>query len=161
MYMFACMPKWLIGAIRSVLKLKPYSHILRNSADLASALKYVEAGYEDMLFKVDVKDFFMSGSASELIHDVTTCHGEPIFDSSTQKAVSSALKVLLEHQYAKHPSQPENVRRVVKGTGQGLLHSGDVSDLALRIGVKENGQALSSYKNNMALNYSKGSRMLC
>ena len=67
-----------------------YSHILRDRSELSSALKHIVAEPDDTLFKVDVKDFSMSGSAPELVHEITTCQH------------ASCLRHILKEQFAQH-----------------------------------------------------------
>ena len=73
----------------------------------------------------------MSGSATQLIYDSTHVNDAPFFSNDIMNDVRSAMTVSLGHQYAAHSRLPGRLFRVVCGSGQGILHSGDIADLSL------------------------------
>ena len=74
--------------------------------------------------KLDLKDYFMSGSSQELSSLCTDFLG-----TNTSSLEGRVCKYLLDNQYVTHDSLgPNEVLKVVLGTGMGCAHSGDLSD---------------------------------
>ena len=73
--------------------------------------------------RVDIEDFFMSGTVDDLVS--TTI---PLIPLCRRDTVRKALTFLLNHQYVVSDLIPERTYKVVKGTGIGLRHSGAVAD---------------------------------
>ena len=79
------------------------------------------------------KDYFLSGSAEELIHD--SMRG---FDRSGRSTLlADCLWCLLDQQFVESGSIL-GLWKVVTGSGQGLGHSGDLADWALYLKAEKN-----------------------
>ena len=80
--------------------------------------------FPDCIFwKLDVKDFYLMGTADELGFLV-------IPDGPEFEYLRIALAFLLQHQYV-ISEWVDGAYTAITGTGRGLCHSGDVADLAL------------------------------
>ncbi|CAK0897413.1 unnamed protein product [Prorocentrum cordatum] len=76
--------------------------------------------------KVDLKEFFMSGAAAELARAAGLhLHGD------FKLLVQRALLLLLSCQFVVSPRDPATRHQVIKGSGMGLIHGGDVADACL------------------------------
>ncbi|CAK0879642.1 unnamed protein product [Prorocentrum cordatum] len=123
-YSFAGLSKWVSGVLRRHLSDLPW--LVRDAVDAARHLRGRHAAPGTRLAKIDIKDYFMSGSMDELIQDATS------HMTGAQKAlVQRALQLLLAHQYVSSPHWPNHRHQVVVGSGMGLIHSGEVADVAL------------------------------
>ncbi len=123
---------WASGELRSILKSRSTSHILKDSQDFVERLRNVEFRSDQFMVKVDVKDFFMSGTPSELTTPIVDSLPTATLKQRTYKLLLlNVLDFLLENQYICSHYCPEEVFNVVEGTGMGLLHSGDLADAAL------------------------------
>ena len=58
-----------------------YAHVLKDSRELSKRVRQVNASNNDVLLKVDIEDFYMSGTCKELAFD--TLH---IKDENGQQA---------------------------------------------------------------------------
>ena len=50
-----------------------------------------------------------------------------------KQAMQEALEFLLENQFVQIPHDEHRARRVCRGSGMGLPHSGDVEDIAVLV----------------------------
>ena len=118
--------KWLAMEIRGVLS-QSCSWLIKNSAEAADRLRSVRLNDKHWLVKIDVKDFFYSGSTQQLTEDVLK-----IWETSNiTPARRAALEALLNHQMVRGRRWPEEgAYLLTKGTGMGLPHSGEVADAA-------------------------------
>ena len=69
-YASAGLSRWLMGRLDPSLKLWP--HILFQTSDLFPMLKNVVATDQDILIKLDVRDFFLSGSHEDVVSACTS-----------------------------------------------------------------------------------------
>ena len=138
-YILAGPGKWLAIQIRKRLaSLAP--HLVRDSRDAAQRLNTTILAEPAKLGKLDLKDFFLSGSRAELVRDVMELWRDDSTCSSRQREViKTVLEVLLIHQYVTMddvfttPLREATIYTVQKGTGMGLPQSGDISDGAFYI----------------------------
>ncbi|OLP74144.1 hypothetical protein AK812_SmicGene46403, partial [Symbiodinium microadriaticum] len=77
------------------------------------------------LVKVDIKDYFMSGSPQAL-----TEHGASMMAQPFQQVGMDVIGFLLSHQYVRSHLFTDQVWRVLVGAGMGLNFSGDLCDAA-------------------------------
>ena len=122
-YPFAGLGAWLAHNLQKSLRMLP--HILRNTSDLVTQLAKFQSSSSFVFVKVDIKDYFMSGTreelrqcGSELLHDEIRDVGKEVID------------FLLSHQYVRSEHFPQSVWQVIVGTGMGLNFSGELSDAA-------------------------------
>jgi hypothetical protein len=129
---FQGLSMWVAGELRKILTGRSSSHILKDSQDFVERLRTVKLRPNQLMVKVDVKDFFMSGTPSELtkpiLESLPTTTGE---QRTYNTLLSNVLDFLLENQYICSPFSKDKVYQVIKGTGMGLFHSGDLADTAL------------------------------
>ena len=120
-YCFEGLSAWAEHELK--LQLKPYKHILRNSAEFVRSV--AGSGIPDgaLLMRVDIEDFFMSGTVEDLVSTTT-----PLIPYGKREVFRRALAFLLNHQYVVSDIIPEHTYKVVRGTGMGLRHSGAVAD---------------------------------
>ena len=124
-YAFAGLSKWVGLQLREQLG-RP-THLLRDARHLVTILKQETVANNSYFIKIDVKDFYMSGTAQELTEDARQCmHSGP-----RKKLLESALLFLLQEQYVESPLLEERTFKVVLGSGMGLPHSGELADLVL------------------------------
>lgn len=120
-YSFEGLSAWTEHELKS--QLKPYKHILRNSAEFVRKIEGAKIPEGALLMRVDIEDFFMSGTVHDLVSTTV-----PMIPHSRRDTFRRALTFLLSHQYVVSDLIPERTYKVVKGTGMGLRHSGAVAD---------------------------------
>jgi hypothetical protein len=82
------------------------------------------------IVKIDMTDFYMSGSIDQLLADVMSIF--PVNDRCNPLRADT-LRMLLYYQYIRGPAHDPNdsgAYRVLNGSGMGLVASGDISDAA-------------------------------
>eukprot|EP00973_Karenia_brevis_P006469 880771-Karenia_brevis.AAC.1 len=153
-YSLLGLSQWVSFELRSTLK--KLKHILKDSFDLAQRLDGITLPTcSAYCVQIDVADFFLSGTADEIEKDIMT-----LFDPSSPKypIFRDALRLLLTHQFVRLPdfAMPDarhHVYQVVKGTGMGLPHSGEVSDAALYARMERGLLNESTYQIHGILHY--------
>ena len=106
-------------------KLSGLYHIIRDSTDFLAKIKSLNISSQCILVKVDVKEYFMSGT-----HDILVQQSSKFFDGAELHRYRDALKCVLENQFVSQgPSSP--IFQVTCGSGMGVSCSGEVSDAAL------------------------------
>jgi len=104
-----------------------FPHVLRDSKDLCQKLSRRRFSPGVYMVRCDVKDFFLSGSAKDILRDVELGFA----DWQYKDAALALLKMLLDNQYVKLRGGRDSLWRCIRGTGMGLLLSGEVSDATL------------------------------
>ena len=79
------------------------------------------------LLRVDLKDFFMSGT----IEDLPQLAASIIEDDGLRSLVCDAIALLLKFQFVESKFAPGRAWAVRRGNGMGLCHSSAVCDAAL------------------------------
>ena len=121
MFSFEGLSAWTEYEFKS--QLKSCKHILRNSTEFVRKVAGARIPEGALLMRVDIEDFFMSGTVDELVS--TTI---PLIPRCRRNTVRKALTFLLNHQHVVSDLITERTYKVVKGTGMGLRHSGAVAD---------------------------------
>ena len=116
--------RWLKGNLRPVLERLP--HLLKNSQDLMDKLRSFRLPRDVRFLKLDVKDFFLTGSHGFLIE---TCAG--LLPPSERASFRLMADAVIRNQFITSGNCPGKTFRVVNGTGMGMIPSGDISDLVL------------------------------
>lgn len=124
-YAFCGLAKWLSGHLQR--RLKDFPHIVKDTKAAVDRLKAVNVVASDLICTVDVREFYMSGSINELISDVLVWFTDPVLKSLIERS----LWILLGNQYVHSPHFLDRLWKVIRGSGMGLPHSGEVADLAL------------------------------
>ena len=138
-YVLAGPGKWLALQIRRRLKLLA-PHLLRDAKDAAARMRNYILNEPAKLGKIDLKDFFLSGTQQQLTKDVMELwRDDSTCGSRKREVIKTVLEVLLLHQYVtmddinKIPFQELEIFAVIIGTGMGLPQSGDIADGAFYI----------------------------
>jgi hypothetical protein len=106
--------------------LKTLEHIANSTEDVFKLLDRVKCVPHTALIKIDVKEFFSSGSHSVLVSPVANA-----FTGTLRRAVAGSLWLVLTRQLLKDFVEDSDVVwATVKGSGMGARHSPRVSDFA-------------------------------
>ena len=136
-YLYQTAGKWLGLQLRQRLG-KVARHLLRDSADLVERTRSIIVPATAKLCKVDLKDYFLSGSSGDLTKDVVRLwEGDETATGRYLDLVRDVLSYLLNMQYAK-AAHSELIFQVIKGSGMGLPHSGEACDSALYVLAEKN-----------------------
>lgn len=122
-YPFAGLGAWLAYRLRK--GLAAHIHILRNTTDLVQQLKTFVSDVPIAFIKIDIKDYFMSGTREELRE-----HGSRLLDVEGRLLGQRVIDFLLTYQFVKSDYLPHRVWQVCVGAGMGLNFSGELSDAA-------------------------------
>ena len=121
--------RWLVLEIREQMN-EIQTHIITNAADALSRIRSFRFEPGDKLIKLDMKDFYYSGSAEQLISDVLRMWDPR---DKRNRLRRQAMELLLHNQLVRGkcwPPEGEGCFRVLTGSGMGLIHSGDIADCA-------------------------------
>ena len=125
---FEAISRWLVAEIRGRMS-ELQSHIISNASAGLSRIRGMCFLEDDHMIKIDLKDFYYSGSADELIEDVMSMWE---LADPRNKLRRESMQLLLHNQLVKGKVYPaEGCYRVQTGSGMGLIHSGDIADAAL------------------------------
>ena len=122
---FSALGAWLNYRINLQIGCLP--HLLKDSGQLVDAISHQQIPKHVFLFRIDVAEFFMSGSSSQLINSIV-----PHFPQSERTLIQEALNLILENQFiqSKISSDQSVVHQCVVGAGMGMVCSGAVADMA-------------------------------
>ena len=113
-------------------QLRALPHLLSSSAEVARKLSALRVGPDAHLLKIDIKDFFMDGSQSEI---AAACIS--MVDPAWQSTFRYLIEYILDTQYVVMPCFPDKVYKVRRGAGMGLLCSGELCDSTFYKTVEE------------------------
>ena len=123
---------WLAHQLDNLLREKcPW--IVKNALDVKLRLDATTPSPGERLVRLDLKDFFMSGSVSQ----ITSLVMRGATDNAHSRLVDSALWICLDNQYVSTPLIPGATYKVVRGSGMGLVHSSAVQDYAFFIACEQ------------------------
>ena len=126
-YSFEGHAKWLSGQIRE--HLGDRSHLVADSQAAKRLLGAVALCGDDDMVKLDIKDFFLSGSLAQIKNTTR----EALRSHPSVNLICEVVELLVYNQYVvgRHYATcaEYGAFRVRKGSGMGLLHSGDLADL--------------------------------
>ena len=101
-----------------------HTWFLTSSAQLFANIKTVTAEDSDYFVKLDVRDFYMTGTPSELKDSIKV-----LFPPGTRcRLLCEAVEYLLSSEYVVSNLVPGRVFRVVRGSGMGHRHSRCIAD---------------------------------
>ena len=124
-YAYHGLASWLARELRN--ELLKFPHIVWDTAQAIDSIRKVNLlPPGSFLVKIDIKDFFLSGSPDELVRDVL--HHLP--DSVYQRLLKDILHFLLHTQFVRVVGA-DLLFQCVSGSGMGLVHSGAVAETAL------------------------------
>ena len=111
-----------------------HTWFLTSSAQLVADIKTVAAEDSDYFVKLDVRDFYMTGTPSELKDSIKV-----LFPPGPRcRLLCEAVEYLLSSEYVVSNLVPGRVFRVVRGSGMGHRHSGCIADCSFFALGKEN-----------------------
>ena len=106
-------------------KLSSCHHLIRDSDDFINKLSSLSVGSGTYVVKIDVKEFFMGGDIPELAHLIQFA-----FNERDRVALTKLAAHILRNQFIRS-GRSKKLHRVVKGTGMGLIFSGEVADFIM------------------------------
>jgi hypothetical protein len=126
-YAYDPISRWISLSLDSTLKGIPY--LLRDSSDLVDKLGKLSV-VSPIFYRLDVQDYFLSGSSSDLCLDST----QEVLPIRKKLVLQRALRFILDRQLVTSLDSEGNqiVLQVERGSGMGLPHSGAVADTSLR-----------------------------
>ena len=114
--------RWVARELQS--PLTGHVWFLTSSAQLVADIRTVIAEDSDYFVKLDVRDFYMTGTPSELTNSIKS-----LFPVGPRcKLLCEAVEFLLSSEYVVSKLVPGRVFRVVRGSGMGHRHSGCIAD---------------------------------
>ena len=120
-FAFEGLTAWIDYVLKPILLSMP--HMLANSEAFVKAVGGVKLSGNSVLVRIDVEEFFMSGSVEQLLNSTSN-----LVPHNVKGVYMTALRFLLSHQYVVSDLLPDEVHRVILGTGMGMRHSGSVAD---------------------------------
>ena len=124
-HMWTGLSAWLAHHLREKIA-RQLPHLLRDTKDFVDVLRCLHWQENMCMVKIDIKEFYMSGepgflsrACSELFCDET---------GDFQQLVAKAVDWLCRHQFVQSEFLIDLTYKVIRGSGMGLLHSGEVSD---------------------------------
>ena len=118
-FSFEAHSRWLMAQIRE--RLRGVNHLMRSSAEVVKRLHHVSVPGKLFLVKLDIKDFYVVGEAHIIAEKVAR-----LFECEKRRSlIFDITYFLLSNQFVKSGGA---LYEVARGTGIGLLHSGDVAD---------------------------------
>ena len=101
-----------------------HTWFLTSSAQLVADMKTVTAEDSDYFVKLNVWDFYMTGTPSELKDSIKV-----LFPPGPRcRLLCEAVEYLLSSEYIVSNLVPGRVSRIVRGSGMGHRHSGCIAD---------------------------------
>ena len=135
-YPFAVLSRWVMQKLD--VHVYNSSLVIKNTEALIDIVKKTPLQGNEVLLKLDIKDFFLSGDGDKLVNDALTDIQDPDLD-----LLRNALEFLTENQYVqlprskgeKNPTRKSDPTfdqwwRCIVGTGMGLPHSGSLANSA-------------------------------
>ena len=116
--------KWLIQVLTP--KLRQLPHLLRDSSSLVRDLRHMDYKNGLLLTKLDVKDYYLCGDFRRLAE--TVAMAAPDSSSGFADTIEAVTYFLVSNQYIGSRHSRDNVWSAARGTGMGLVMSGELSD---------------------------------
>ena len=120
---------WLAHHLRVKIEMK-LPHVLRDTKEFVDDLRHLHWQGGMRMVKIDIKEFYMSGKPGFLSHACSELFCNETEDFQ-QLVIGSA-----EINLCKSELLPDLTYRVTRGSGMGLLHSGEVSDAGFWIAAE-------------------------
>lgn len=118
---------WLSDQLQSVLNELPH-FVIDSNAFCQRVQRLRGLGPEFRMVRVDLKDFFLSGTPEQL---ATHCGEAFEVGSERRRAIEDAIVWLCREQFVTCKLWENRRWRVCRGSGMGLRHSGAFADMAL------------------------------
>ena len=124
---------WLAHHLRVKIELK-LLHLLRDTKEFVDDLRHLHWQDGTRMVKIDIKEFYMSGKSGFLSHACSELFCDETEDF--QQLVAKAVDGLCRIQFVQSEFWPDLTYTVTRGSGMGLLHSGEVSDAGFWIAAE-------------------------
>ena len=124
-YSLEGLSQWAARELRSWLHTR--CHLLKDTRQFVTLMSTKCAKPDETLYRLDAKEFFMSGRHPELIEAGIA----NLQEGRRRDCLRKVLEFLLDNQYVKSGALPERLWKVEEDSGMGLVHSGDLCDAAL------------------------------
>ena len=124
-YSLEGLSQWAARELRSWLHTR--CHLLKDTRQFVKLISTKCAKPDETLYRLDAKEFFMSGRHPELIEAGIA----NLPERRRRDCLRRVLEFLLDNQFDKSGALPERLWKVEEGSGMGLAHSGDLCDAAL------------------------------
>ena len=131
--MWTGLSAWLAHHLRVKIEMK-LPNLLRDTKEFVDDLRHLHWQDGIRMIKMDIKEFYMSGNPCFLSHACSELFCNEIVDF--QQLVAKAVDWLCRKQYVQSEFLPDLTYRVTRGSGMGLLHSGEVSDAGFWIAAE-------------------------
>eukprot|EP00969_Alexandrium_andersonii_P155486 6874770-Alexandrium_andersonii.AAC.1 len=118
-----------------------YGHVLASTTRFVSDISRITPLPEHTFFKLDVKEYFMSGA----MHELVRASLDIVENTVLKTLLTDALYLLLDQQFVESTELRGRLWKVVTGSGMGLPHSGSVCDAAM-IGLFEKAMLADTVK---------------
>ena len=125
-YAFLGLATWVTHVLDH--ELRQFSHLLLGTDDFVDRVKNMVVTPNTVLYRADLKHFFMSGSPVDL---TKACNMLP--NGPRKILLQRVVLWLLSHQFVTSPHHPGRLWEVVVGSGMGLKHSSAVADATLLV----------------------------
>ena len=120
---------WICWKLRA--SLMSLTHMVWDCFQFKRAVEHLHVPAGARLCALDLKDFFLSGSANQLADYASLAIAPP-----HRQLVREAITTVLTHQYVQS-STANCLHRCVVGAGMGLKHSADIANLAFYYAVEK------------------------
>jgi len=137
-YLWEGFGRWLIIQLRERLHaLGCQNHLMKNSEHAKEVIEAAKVDGGEVFVRLDISDFFLSGTIDQLSDDILST-----FDSSDKRCsiIKELLPFLLRNQFVRGRTEQHAAKdgayRVLRGSGMGITHSGDLCDLAFAARVE-------------------------
>ena len=131
--MWTGLSAWLAHHLRVKIRIK-LPHLLRDTKEFVDDLRHLHWQDGMRMVKIDIKEFYMSGKPCFLSHACSELFCDETVDF--QQLVAKAVDWLCRNQCVQSEFLPDLTYRVTRGSGMGLLHSGEVSDAGFWIAAE-------------------------
>lgn len=118
---------WLTEQLKPIAASYPW--LLSSTEELVKDLRRLPVPTEARMYRADVKEFFMSGSAAQLSKVIEGV----LADVPQSRLCRAVLDYLLAEQFVVIDDKDTRVWRVTKGSGLGLKHSNYIADIAFAV----------------------------
>ena len=105
--------------------MKDLPHLIGDTADLVRKITRCRVPVSAMMWKIDIRDFFMSG-----LHENLVALAEKSTKARHRKRFRQLLEVILEGQIVRVKDGSDEVQWVRVGSGMGLVSSDEISSNA-------------------------------
>jgi len=108
--------------------LNSLDHLVKDSIDLTNCLSRIVVPARSFFWKIDIKEYFMTGTHSQL-----SDKSVQLLAHEDRKSYSRAILFALENQFLECKHVPAATWQCINGSGMGMNCSGEISDATFYI----------------------------